>query len=598
MPPVPPRMPGHPVTFEIPRRIAGPRSATRHGAIRKIAIRRSAIRRLNAFGIALTAAVFAVAPTASAAPAALASTPTQASNSKPVPKNADGPHAAANRPLAATKTTRSAGTIVKDVDLGTIALDAKGKYRTPVRGVLVAPDRPKANAPLVIFGHQRLYGCVDTSERYPCTGSLELRLDRGMTYWAQEMARQGYAVLLPDLGPLYVSGDYDTPYSQADGYARITTMLRDAAIKASKGGSTRFGTGLEGKISSGKIAAFGHSRAALLTNRAMSTWAKHGIQVASVMTYGGFYMAELDEPVTEMVADVPYLALFGDYDNDVGFAAERWLTSHLGVKRTNPALVARVPGLGHTYINRELSRRSIDDRIGCDSQPCPSAAAHEAVFTKTSSAWLNATLKHENSTLPLRANSMLGTKLAGTSVTWLAATLGAKTTVFAPRSVGKIETFGRGAKVHVCRYPDPQNPFPTSSDCPIPTSSDIQNVSFVARSMVTATSGVRVRTNVKGANLLALHVNPGDSRVDKRVGSPLRVTVRTASGRAVTLKVAATNPAVKDRTHEGFGAIYAPATVRFALPAWVASDRVTSVELTGDGTSAAVDISRIELGTR
>ena len=77
---------------------------------------------------------------------------------------------------------RRAGAVIRDVDLGDVELgERKGQFRSPVRGVLVTPDRPRANAPLVIMSHLRSPGCADDVSAFPCPGK-DVRYDRGMTY--------------------------------------------------------------------------------------------------------------------------------------------------------------------------------------------------------------------------------------------------------------------------------------------------------------------------------------------------------------------------------------------------------------------------------
>ena len=137
----------------------------------------------------LLAGTFAAAPVAQAssqveqvrAPRVSAVRST-ASTSPSVDGENDGPHSPVNRKRAATTTVRRAGVVVRDVDLGAVELGRrKGQFRAPVRGVLVTPDRPRANAPLVIMSHLRSPGCADDVSAFPCPGK-DVRYDRGMTY--------------------------------------------------------------------------------------------------------------------------------------------------------------------------------------------------------------------------------------------------------------------------------------------------------------------------------------------------------------------------------------------------------------------------------
>ena len=110
-------------------------------------------RRIAAVATSVTAvAALTFAPAASANVST--STPRPSGHQATVVTD-DGPHAPANRVLAPTQTTRADGVIIKDVDLGNIVLGARGHFRAPVRGVVVALDRANAHAPLVLFAHQR-----------------------------------------------------------------------------------------------------------------------------------------------------------------------------------------------------------------------------------------------------------------------------------------------------------------------------------------------------------------------------------------------------------------------------------------------------------
>ena len=546
------------------------------------------------------AAALALAPVASANVGAVTSNSSAVqANSASAVDLSEGPHADAHRKLAATTTTREDGVIVKDVDLGNITLGNRGQFRAPVRGVVVAPDKANAHAPLVMFAHQRYTDCVDDSVHFPCAGSQQLRLDRGMIYWAKAMAKQGYAVIIPDLGPLYGPADPKAPYSQAQAYAKTVEQLRAAVKSANAGGKTRLGDGLKGKVDTRSMAVIGHSRAGELTTLAVPMWQKAGIRITSVMMYGGYYLTTHGDVMDPMIGDVPYFGLMGSYDEDVKFASREWLTAHIEASRKSTAIVGVVPGFGHTYINRELSKRHIDDRRGCDLIACPGPAAHEDLFLRASSAWLNATVKHERSSLPMSATAMLGHKLASTTVSWLAVTPGRRTTAYLAHQTGTLQPLGKGASVKACVYPDPMIPVPSKFDCALPDAATIANAqSFIAQTKMAPGVGVRLRTNVSRATTLALHLAPSDDRTDHRPGSPLAVKVRTSSGRSVTLKVPASDPAVQNRATADMAGTYAISTVRLRLPSWVAATRVTGVDITGDGVASKVDIRAIDFAQK
>ena len=161
-------------------------------------------RRIAAAVLAATTAVGLAMPTASATGAGSMSgtaAPPAVESASPSVRQ-DGPHSPLRRKIAAPKVTRLPGVRVADVDFGDVELGRrKGQFRAPMRGVLVVPEKGR-RAPLVVVSHLRMPGCTGDILAYPCPrGSKELRQDRGMTYLGEDLARKGYAVLIPDLAP-------------------------------------------------------------------------------------------------------------------------------------------------------------------------------------------------------------------------------------------------------------------------------------------------------------------------------------------------------------------------------------------------------------
>ena len=511
---------------------------------------------------------------------------------------AAGPHSPVDRALAATTVTRRDGVVVRAVDLGDIELGrSPGEYRAPVRGILVTPASTKAShSRLVVVAHLRYPGCAGNRFAYPCPqGRTERRFDRGMTYLGASLARRGYSVLIPDLGPLYIGDNLTDPYDQPAGAAKILEQLIDSAAAASAGQRTRWGRGLRGDIDASRIGLLAHSRSAAVARDLTRSWSGGPHPIAAIMTYGGAYESAYGgEPgTTPMVPDVPYLGIAGDEDRDTPYMAPMWLTHHLGTRRTAPALVAVVPGFGHTLINRTLATAGIDDRI-CDTG-CPDAQKHQAFLSATALDWFDATLRHRRTRIPLRPRSSMPPTLSGVPAHWLAVTNRAHTGVFLAGRRGTLRPFGKGATARTCFPAEPMAPSRPGA-CRPSRGGVSQNSAEITRVTLTPRSGVILRTpRTPGVTAVALHLAPTGDRSERAPGSPVRVTVRLADGRHVALNVAARDAAVMDRATSSANGTYSIGTVRLDLPRWVARARVVSVKLTGGTASSRFDVRAIDL---
>ncbi|HMM49795.1 MAG TPA: hypothetical protein PKE32_09340, partial [Miltoncostaeaceae bacterium] len=252
------------------------------------------------------------------------------------------------------------------------------------------------------MAHLSYPGCPGQVFAFPCpNGRAPLRLDAGMAYLGVALARAGYAVLIPDLGPLYVGADIDRPYDQRVGFARTVAALVARARAGARGESTRWGGGLRGRIAPGGLAVIAHSRSGPVALATARTWWHSRHPVRSVLIYGGAL-----EPGDRGVGgspppppDVPVLALVGTEDRDTDWMAAAWLSAHIAQPRRAPALAAAVPGLGHTLVNRTLARRGIDDRICAGG--CASAAEHRSFLAAAARAWLGATGAGRTGALPV-----------------------------------------------------------------------------------------------------------------------------------------------------------------------------------------------------
>ncbi len=421
-----------------------------------------------------------------------------------------------------------------------------------------------------------------------------------MTYLGVALARRGYSVLIPDLGPTYIGGTLTDPYDQSAGVRTILDRLLGSALAASAGERTPWGRGLEGDIDASHVGLLAHSRSAAVARDLTRAWSAGAHPITTIMTYGGAYDTSYGgEPgSTPMVPDVPYLGIAGDQDRDTPYMAPMWLTHHLGTHRTAPALVAVVPGFGHTLINRTLSSAGIDDRI-CDTS-CPDAAEHEAFLSAASLDWFDATLRRRRTALPLSPTTPLPATLAGASAHWLAVTNQRHATAFLAGQHGRLDPFGTGARARTCYPSEPMAPS-LPGVCPLPARGVSQNADQVTQVLLTPRGGVRLHTApTRGVTSVALDLAPSGDRVDQLPGNPLRVTVRVADGRELVVDVAPTDPAVVDRATTSTNGTYSIGTLRLVLPRWVRTARVVAIRLTSSTRSRfdvrAIDLSRSRRG--
>ncbi len=259
------------------------------------------------------------------------------------------------------------------------------------------------------------------------------------------------------------------------------------------------------------------------------------------MVYGGAYQVEFHgrKGTFPAMPDLPFLGVVGDRDRDVGFMGSMWLSHHVGQQRRQPALMAVVPGLGHTYVNRALSARRIDDRV-CDGD-CPGARAHERFLISTAQRWFDATLRHERSDVPMRGMSALPDRLSGLPVRWLAVTNGPRTIAYLAGRTGTFRTFGPLGRARTC-YPLEELAPIQRGDCPLPARAVTQNAAAVTQVRLAPRSGVRLGTPpTTGVSGIVLHLSPSD---DRTIG-----TRATRSWSSCTLPTAAAFASTFAATH-------------------------------------------------
>lgn len=478
-------------------------------------------------------------------------------------QGADGPHAAPDRAPAPWSVTDSADgrSSVIDVDFGNVTA---GSYAAPARGQVITPKEADAATPLVVVSHLRAPNCADGTLAYPCPeGVAENRYDHGMGYLGEALAAAGYTVIVPDLGGLFIGADTAAPYDQKQMWREVVgRFVQELTAPAAAQG---LGVELPAGVDTQNVGLVVHSRSGQVVAPAQELFGAAALK--AVLAYGPAYdTVELSE-ISPAPADVPYLAVVGEADADVGASANLWLGHYLNQPRQHPAAVATVPGLGHMYVNRTASSAGTDDRLGCDERDCPDAAAHERLLTAVALDWLAANLQGAQTALPRHSDQPLPTTLADLPVRWLAATPGALAWVDAAQF-----TASGTDSAFLCTHADPMDPEPPADACPEPDSGVVQVLTTVNR-LTDATASVEV----SGARGMALHVSPSGTYPGP--GSALTVTLGLADGGEYVQVVEATDPALRNRATQADNGVYQLGTVRLELPERVTATTVTSVRV-------------------
>ena len=123
--------------------------------------------------------------------------------------------------------------------------------------------------------------------------------------------------------------------------------------------------------------------------------------------------------------------------------------------------------------------------------------------------------------------------------------------------------------------------------------------SQVLRVSLTPTGGVDLLTRpVRGVRELVLTLNPTGTRVDRKPGTSLRVTVRAASGARQVIDLSRLSEALRDRRTATQSGAYTPTTIRLPITdAAVRTSGVVGVQLTGRDGTGRIDLRRVELVT-
>lgn len=503
------------------------------------------------------------------------------------PAQADGPHAAADRPLAPRQVTRNeVGTVQRaSVDLGNIT---EGAFSAPLRGDVFAPTQAAQRSELIILSHLRAPNCQDMSFSYPCApGIEEFRYDQGMSYLGEHLAAQGYTVVVPDLGGIFIGADLEAPYSQTRMWSTTVKSFIDAIASDSVGQTDILGLTYAAPVDTSSVGLFVHSRSGMLVDTAATLLGEEHLK--SVFAYGPAYDTVDLENISTAPADIPYLALVGDQDADVGPSSNLWLGHYASTPRKSAASVAELPGLGHMFINRAASAAHFDDRVTCDVLQCASASEHERVVMETSAGWFNATLRNQPTDLPVQADQSLPLTVADLPARWLALTPGAdgfvEPTTLSPQD--SADSGNTDDAVTVCVNADPMIPIRPENACPEPATGLMQVLTPVAF----VNGSAHAQVNFPGLRTLAVHVAPVGV-AQGSPGVPITITFVMEDGQEFTHQVPREDPAVKNRFGPHDNGTYRLGTVRVPVPTQVTHGKVSTIRLT---TPSPIEVRSIDL---
>lgn len=478
---------------------------------------------------------------------------------------ADGPHAAEHRKLAPVKVSENAaGTVsIIEADFGNTTA---GDFSAPARGILVAPKESSGPSPVIVLSHLRAPNCSEQTFAFPCpAGTEEYRFDRGMTYFATELAENGYTVVIPDLGGIFIGADLTEPYSQEKMWQDVVGKFISALEKNAAGNTNIFKVPNLPTPDLTKVGLFVHSRSGQIVNAAVELFGVENLR--GVFAYGPAYDTFDIAEITPPPVDIPYFAVTGESDADVGSSANLWIGHHLLEKRKSAALVASVPGLGHMLINDEAAKHKLDDRLSCDVQDCPDEHVHQLLIKQVGLDWFNALLKQDKTSLPLGTSASFPDSLAHLPARWLAVTP-APLASLAPEAFKAVSE----GTARVCVHADPMNPVQPENACPMPEQGVVQVLTEV-----NYLTDAAADTEVKGAKGIALHVSPSGTYAD--AGTELEVILTLGDGREESLRISDQHPALVNRLSKFDNGVYQLGTVRLPLPESLRDATITKVRV-------------------
>lgn len=507
-----------------------------------------------------------------------------------------GPRAPGNRPIPAPKVTGDHLVAVSDFDLGN--LDLPGGYRAPVRGVLALPKpgMVRGKVPLVLIGHLRSPACSNDAEEFPCpAGATSRRYDRGMQWLADQLARRGYAVLVPDLAPVYIPASTSKPYSQE---AAVQAVFERMMTAITAGGGA---LGVDAKaVDASRPALIAHSRSGLVGDRMARAWAGGTHPISTILAYGPTYDLARSSPSGRWGPphpDVPYLSIMGDHDQDTGTDSAEFLAYWITAPRRSAAMVLTVPGYGHNYLNRALSAAKIDDRTDCE-RGCPTAAEHERMFGEVAGSWLDTTVRGRASAWPIRADQALPSRILGLPGRFLAVSNAPGRVSLLAGSRAERPVVSRGVTSTVCNFRPPMQPSDVGSGyCPEADLGTVMTYEMPLRRLEFKRSGTArwaVPAAAANADSVRLQISPTGDRGKTNPGTPLRLVVRDTRGAAFAMNLNPRHPALANRATANTNGSYQVGTLQVTLDrvrGWQRPGtprRLASVQLEAGAGSAIV----------
>ncbi len=352
----------------------------------------------------------------------------------------DGPQAPADREIAPAEVRTQGGVTRVRFDLGNIDVGDPPEpetFTSPLRGTLTLPSPSTDSARLVVIGHLRAETCPDSSFRYPCPAGDSIRYDAGMDYLATELAARGYAVLAPDLAPVFVGQlARGSSYDQTRAWRRVVldqveALRRAAADSGARRrlvGSDPVADAKARKVDASSILWIAHSRSGMMIRGAAAEAAEAGIT-----TRGALYLAtahdvgnNAGESLDDPPLDVPTLGIVGGRDGDVPSDSVQWAAAHFDADRRSPLAIATVGSFGHNQLN--AASELPEDRLECVGEPasvsCPSGDEARAMIVRTALAWAKAVDDASFPGFMTDAATALPTEWLGYRADWFVHTLG------------------------------------------------------------------------------------------------------------------------------------------------------------------------------
>lgn len=442
----------------------------------------------------------------------------------------DGPHAPADREVAEPEAIASPDLTRVRFDLGNLEVGPEtrpGELVAPLRGTLTVPHAAGATLPLVVLGHLRFATCEDQSFRYPCPDGASVRYDAGMDYLADAIASEGYAVLAPDLAPVFVGQDVHGAYDQQQAWtetvraqlAALDGAAADVDAAAALHGGVDEVRAAIGVLDTSRLDWVVHSRSGKLVGPAAESLAPERTTRSIVYLASAHDLGTEDEPLDPPPLDVPSLGIVGSADGDVAGQAAHWAAAHHDRDRATPLAVGTVAAFGHNGFNQASA--PVEDRPGCTEEPasaaCPGEEESRALATQTVVEWLGAVTTGDLPEFMVDAATEPPSTWAGVPAQWFVHTSGPRQVLVTadathdaadPQVPGAVAD--EGASVSPCQVPVPMSP--GDAPLPCPGTGDVAVRPGPTQLLVEWQPGAAVRLAVPSPGFsprtLVLHVTP------------------------------------------------------------------------------------------